>query len=174
MQSAKNDFPTINPFDGLLPQWAFRRTLVYGQAIGLNHDEIEDGLLEVAVAFSKFRFDDTRKTAAKENTAKHALIRNLMNRVLRSRNRYTNLIERTFRDVSRSECGPDTLASHALWQVVRDMPKLERDVCVLLSSGQNIHSIAKELNVSWHTIERAIARIKNCFIEGGIDGGALK
>lgn len=164
---------TTNPYDGLLPLWAYELSLAYAKRLGYRPDEVDDGLQEVAVAFSSYRFDHARNTGATERTAQIALIRNILQKYLRGQVRYVQRVERMLAEPRRPEAGPDTVAQHELWQVVKSMPMPDREICLRLAAGKNIHAIATELQVGWYTVNRAIERIKACFTEAGIDGGVL-
>lgn len=162
-----------NPYDGILPLWAYELSLAYAKRLGYRPDEVDDGLQEVAVAFSSYRFDHTRETGASERTAQIALIRHALQKYLRGQVRYAQRVERVRAESRQPEAGPDTVAQHELWQVVAAMPMPDREICMRLAAGKNINAIATELQVGWYTVSRAMARIKASFVEAGIDGGAL-
>ncbi|MBA3709618.1 MAG: sigma-70 family RNA polymerase sigma factor [Planctomycetes bacterium] len=164
---------TINTYEGVLPLWAQELTQAYAKRLGYRLDEIDEGLQEVAIAFAKYRFDHTRNTGACERTAQTALIRNVLQKVLRGQVRYTQRLERLRAEPQRAEAGPDTVAQHELWQVVAAMPEPDREICLRLAAGMNIHAIAKELEIGWYTVKRAMERIKTSFAEAGIDSGLL-
>ena len=127
----------------------------------------------MALAFSKYHFDHTRNTGASERTARTALIRNTLQKVLRREVRYVQRMERLRAEPQRPEAGPDTVAQHELWQVVAALPTPDRDICLLLSEGKSVDVIAKELKIGWRTVKLTLERLRANFSHAGLDGGRL-
>jgi len=162
-----------NPYEGVLPLWAYELTVAYAKRLGYRQDQIDDGLQDVAIAFASYRFDGARNTGASERTAQIALIRHVLQKTLRREIRHAQRIDRLRAEPPRREAGPDTIAQHELWQAIEAMPDPDRQICLLLADGKSTDAIAKELQLGWHTVKAAMQRIRAQFTEAGIDGGLL-
>ena len=46
----------------------------------------------------------------------------------------------------------------------------ERLVCEALSHGYSIQEVAERMGCDWHTVNRRVARIREQFIQWGLDG----
>lgn len=164
---------TTNPYEGVLPLWAYKVSLAYAKRLGFRQDQLDDALQEVAIAYAAFRFDPSRNTGASERTARIGLIRKALLLLQRGQIRYVQRLERLAAEPRQPEAGPDTVAQHELWQAVQSLPAPDRDVCLLLAEGRSVDAIAKELKLGWNTVKDAMQRIRAQFTEAGIDGGAL-
>lgn len=173
MSIRDTDTTTTNPYEGVLPLWAYKVSLAYAKRLGYRQDQIDDALQEIAIKYSAFRFDHTRDTGASERTAQIALIRNTLLQIRRNQIRYAQRLEQMQAEPRQPEAGPDTVAQHELWQVVQGLPTADRNVCLLLAEGRSVHAVAKELKLGWTTVTDTMRRIRAHFTEAGIDGGML-
>jgi DNA-binding NarL/FixJ family response regulator len=52
--------------------------------------------------------------------------------------------------------------------IERLSPAAQR-ICKCLAEGQTINEIANAMQVSWHTVHSHVAKIRECFVDLGLD-----
>jgi hypothetical protein len=112
---------TTNPYEGVLPLWAYQMTLAYAKRLGYRPDQIDDACQEVAIKYAAFRFDPKRETGACERTARISLIRNTLLQIRRNQLRHAQRVTQMLAEPKMPEAGPDTVLRHELWQTVREL-----------------------------------------------------
>lgn len=135
---------------------------------GFKEREMEDVLQQVLPVVLDFQFDPAKSNGCKKSTATIAVIDNRIQKIRRSEARYRARQEKA---EARTDLEPDTAmkmkveVGHALEGLTPE----QRQICDALGHGYSIWQIAKQLDCSWHAVERQIAHIRSHFRTLGLD-----
>lgn len=157
-----------NQYHGVLPQWQIAAAVAIAQELAIRPDDIPDALQEVASELLRFTYDSTK--GASEATAVRHVIRNTLINVRRGLIRLARNTE-TYRSVHREVAtADDGQAAVDLWDAVDTLDAQERAICRHLAAGMSIREIAQTVGMTWHLVNRAIARIRDRLRAGGYEG----
>ena len=128
----------------------------------------------MSIALLQFTFDPSKSNGASERTAITAVIDRQLRKIRRTRTRH----------VDRLGCSEDLptdlqddyglagvhQARHAtdIGVAMRKLCPTARAICEQLSEGQSINEIANRMGVSWHTVNKHLATIRECFASVGL------
>lgn len=124
---------------------------------------------QVAIALIDFRFDDTRSNGASKTTVLTAIVDRQLAMLRRSEIRQRQRVERfasncelSYEPTQRSD------AVDAVRSAIRDLSATDRRICGLLIDGHSTNEIAARCDVSWHTANSAIERIRRHLEQCGL------
>jgi DNA-directed RNA polymerase specialized sigma24 family protein len=140
---------------------------------GFRGADLSDVQQEVLLQVLGFRFQPER--GATEATALTALIDRRLSMARRRQRRYERHLERaeTFTDASeaaRSSRQEEISRSLDLQSVVGSLAPEYQELCRMLSAGHSAGAIAHQLGCGWHTVKRRNERLRDIFVEMGMDG----
>jgi DNA-directed RNA polymerase specialized sigma24 family protein len=160
-----------NKYDGLLEPWKVRLIVSRARRLGFCRHDLEDAQQEVILAVMAFAFDPAKGAA--ESTALTAVIDNQLKALRRKAARYDARIT-SIGDAAALEKACPVYEENLpirldLLTVMTRLTSEELDMCLRLIQGQSIGQIARELHRGWHTVNRAIRRIRERFVFMGLE-----
>ena len=157
-------------YDGIIEQWKVDLITHRAKLRGFRPHELPDAMQEVVLVVLEFLYDPNHANGATERTALIPIIDNHLRKMKRSATRYRAHVERlglTAQKFSSEEVDPRALD---VATVVAELTEREQVVCRGLAAGLSKAQIARQLDCSWHTVERIVRRLRQRFAELGLDG----
>lgn len=159
-----------NQYHGALPQWQIAAAVAIAQELAIPADDIPDALQEVACELLHFTFDPAK--GASEATAVRRVIRNTLINIRRGQLRQARNSEAHRAAQPAAVTDDDGQAAVDLWDAVSAFDQQEQAICRHLAAGMNISQIAQAMGMTWHLVDRAVARIRDRLRAGGYEGPA--
>ena len=163
-----------NGYQGAIKGWKNDLIISRARRTGLSGDQLLDAQQEVVLHAAAFEYDADRANGASEATALTAVIDHRLAKFRQTASRYEARQKRARRLYVRHENERSDLDQRLLAVDVRDavscLTPEEQRVCVLLSEGESIASIAESLQCHWRVVHRIIQTVREKFSELGLDG----
>jgi DNA-directed RNA polymerase specialized sigma24 family protein len=173
--AAKGTLMYRNKYDTVLDQSKVAWINSRARRMGFHRQDLDDVQQQVSLALLHFTFDPAKANGATERTAITAVIDRQLRKMRRTRRRHAD-------ELSGSENIPDDLidpTASASLQCVGQATDIDiamqklcptaKVICQHLAQGQSINEISRRLGVSWHTVDRMIANIRQSFEQVGLD-----
>jgi RNA polymerase sigma factor (sigma-70 family) len=151
--------------------------------MGFRGVELEDVQQDVLLKLIDFKYgedftDQSAMTAALINFINLSLLT-----AKRNQQRYQRCIER-MKDSIKAGCSRVEKMERAndlehvyrnqdIQKILSELSSDDRALCQALTDGESIHTIANRLGCGWHTVNRRINRLREHFMEMGMDGYAV-
>lgn len=167
-----------NDYGPLIEKWKIDLIVSRAKRLGFRRQDLEDAQQQIVIELLEFAFDPARSNGATEETAVTALIDHQLLTLRRSRARYAERVT-----ASDDQWGSDEslIADDSIQEQVAtntdiatgiaQLSPLARQICEALSDGLSVNETAQRLGVGWHTVERQVRSIRECFRRLGIDDG---
>lgn len=159
-----------NQYHGVLPQWQVAAAVAIAQELAIRPDDIPDALQEVASELLRFTYDPAK--GALEATAVRRVIRNTLINIRRGQIRQARNTEAYRAAQPEAATDDDGQAAVDLWDAVGALDPQEQTICRHLAAGMSIRQIAQTMGMTWHLVDRAVARIRDRLRAGGFEGSA--
>lgn len=161
-----------NEYRGLMDEWQMRLIDARARRMGLDNHSRDDVAQQIAIETAKFKSDPVR---SREAVQPDAVLATIVNRQVRSAARRCARDRERLEQVRQCAGQPTEYESKHQMEIdvrsaVAQLSPREQRVCAMLSEGESIASIARELECGWHTVERLIADIRQRFENMGLDG----
>jgi RNA polymerase sigma factor (sigma-70 family) len=166
----QNDYATV------IEKWKVDLIVSRAKRLGFQRQDLEDAQQSIVLELLAFQFDPSKANGATESTAVTSVIDHQLLNLRRRRNRYARRV---------TECDNDFADDNAVasaWQdglriAVRSdldtatsrLTPIARQICELLADGLSLNEIATALGVGWHTVNRHLQHIRQCFEQLGLD-----
>lgn len=166
---------TPTDYTQAIDHWKLKLVRARAIRMGFRGADLSDVLQEVVLEILGFRFEPARANGATEATALTALIDRRLNMARRREYRYQRHIERIqmwMNSVDTGELDREEQINRSM-DVQCILARLEpedQELCRMLSAGQSIEVIADQFGCGWHTVKRRVDRLRNIFVENGMDG----
>lgn len=166
-----------NAYADAVESWKTELIARRARRFGLRGADVEEVQQEIVLHVLEFEFDPRRAHGATPETALTALIDHHVKNWLRDRGRYQARIDRWHHACPRetSVCDVDR---HALQIDVREavaqLSDDERAVCEALSRGESLTEIARHVGCGWHTLRRAVERIRCVLRDAGLEAWVVE
>ena len=140
---------------------------------GLTRHDLEDAVQEIMVDLLEFTPDPEKTNGACESTILIAVIDRRLMEWLRTRKRYQNMVDRCA-DLSpaNAEIIPEALSRvdtcFDVQETIAGLPEFEQSVCQLLSAGNSVFAIARELNCDRRHVQQAMETIRARMADAGL------
>lgn len=165
----------VQSYEGGLERWKIDLALSRIISFGFPEHEWHERMQDLAIAMANFQYVPAKSNGAAESTVLYALVTNRLRDCLRRKYRREEESESLEALIeAKGEAVEDSrrLRQRDLKALVLDvreavagLPPRERTICERLLSGESIAEIARGLHCGWHTVNRAIARIRGRFEE---------
>ena len=158
------------PTEKTISKWISSRA----RRMGFKRHDIEDVQQQILLVLMDFEFNPEKSNGASGQTAITAVIDRQLRKIRRTRTRH----------VDRLGCSEDLptdlqddyglagvhQARHAtdIGVAMKKLCPTARAICEQLSEGQSINEIANRMGVSWHTVNKHLATIRECFASVGL------
>jgi DNA-binding NarL/FixJ family response regulator len=163
-----------NKYDSVIDKSKLAWINSRARRMGFRRQDLDDVQQQVSIALLQFTFDPSKSNGASERTAITAVIDRQLRKIRRTRTRHVDRL-------SCSEDLPTDLqdgyglagvhqARHAtdIGVAMKKLCPTARAICEQLSEGQSINEIANRMGVSWHTVNKHLATIRECFASVGL------
>lgn len=155
-----------------IEEWKTQLVRSRARRLGIQGHDLDDVQQELALEILAFRYDAGRSNGATERTALTALIDHRLISMLRKRQRRQNRLAGLEpkpevddrQDLDHRGCQLDVQS------VLAELNDDDRELCDALADGTSIGQIAAARGVSWHTVERRVAQLRELFESRGLDG----
>ena len=165
-----------NDYGPVIEKWKVDLIMARAKRLGFRRQDLEDAQQQIVVELLEFEFDPARSNGATEETAITSLIDHQLLTLRRSRNRYAERVSTGSDAISDDESLADVCHDHERVvtnaDVATAMSRLSpfaQQICSALGDGLSVNEIAQRLGVGWHTVERQVHAIRECFERLGID-----
>lgn len=157
-------------YDGVIEQWKVDLIISRAKLMGFRGHELPDVLQEVVLELLDFKYDPDHAAGAKEQTALTYVIDNHLRKIKRSDTRYRAYVDRLGEDAS--EFSRDIVDDRAIdvAGAIDGLTEQEQSICRGLAGGMTRQQIADELACGWHTVDRAVKRLRKHFRQIGLGG----
>jgi len=169
-----------NDYGAVIEKWKVDLIISRARRLGFRRQDLEDAQQQIVIALLAFEFDAERSNGATEETAVTALIDHQLLTLRRTRERYGRRVSGTddeLRDDNAlaMECleAKHLIAANDVETVMARLSPVARQVCSALADGLSLNEISQRLGVGWHTVERQVRGIRQCFEQLGIDDAVL-
>lgn len=163
-----------------IEQWKSDLILEIARTKGFRNEMLEDAHQQLVMVILAFNFDAQHKSGASERTALVSLIHNQLNTILRTERRRQNHMKKIQRVCGPSKYQPFTDDKHIeherkfelgidVRMAVSRLSLQEQAACRALSEGKSRCAIAAELGVSRYQVELIVNRVRDVFINLGLD-----
>jgi len=164
----------------VIEKWKTDLILEIARRKGFQRDALEDAYQQLVLVVLEFKYDAAHGSGATERTALISLIENQLNMLLRSEGRRKNHVKKIQRVCGPSKFEPFTSDEHIehertfelgidVRSTVRRLTAQEQAVCQALSEGMPRCKIATDLRISRYEVERIIERVREQFVNVGLD-----
>lgn len=163
-----------NKYDSVIDKSKLAWINSRARRMGFRRQDLDDVQQQVSIALLQFTFDPSKSNGASERTAITAVIDRQLRKIRRTRTRHVDRL-------GCSEDLPTDLqdgyglagvhhARHAtdIGVAMKKLCPTARTICEQLSEGQSINEIANRMGVSWHTVNKHLATIRECFASVGL------
>lgn len=164
-----------NDYGAVIEKWKAELIVSRARRLGFRRQDLEDAQQQIVIALLAFEFDPERSNGATEETAITALIDHQLLTLRRTRERYGRRVSGNVGDLRDDtalarEClaAKHLVAANDVETVMARLSPVARQVCSALADGLSLNEIAQRLGVGWHTVERQVRSIRQCFEQLGI------
>ncbi len=159
-------------YDGLIEQWKIELIEGCARRMGFPAHEIDDLKQDIVPELIAFKFDDVKSNGAKKSTAVQALIMNQLRNKQRGCAREHTKIERYKQLMPRTTdaCFSKAQCELDVQEAMDALKPSDRIICNHLANGDSIEGIRKQVGCGWHTIDRAVRRLRARFQKLELDG----
>jgi hypothetical protein len=160
--------------------WKSELILKIARRKGFQAHELNDAHQQIQLEILNYKFDPRKAHGATERQIMSLLIEKKLTHIQRSEARRRKHIEKI-----RRVCGPSRFQSHSdeahikhenrfelridIEKALQDLAPLEQRVCEALSTGESRLQLSKRFKLSRHRINQIIDRIREQFINLGLD-----
>jgi len=159
------------PSEENIAKWISSRA----RRMGFRGHDIEDIQQQIRLVLMEFEFDNEKANGASSRTAITSVIDRQLRFMRRTRLRYNDHVtgsESLPSDVVDASCAVDAVKhinmSEDLAIARSQLSPLAQRICDALSDGQSINEIAQAIGLSWHTVNKHVATIRECFASFGL------
>ena len=157
-------------YDGLIEAWKVELIKERAKRYRFRAHERPDILQELVLVLRDFEFDAAKANGACEHTVVQAVIDKFLFNRMRGRQRHEAAHER-FANLDWDETYEDrTPLEMDVQSALESQSDDDRRICKALGQGYNKAEIARELGCGWHTVDRAVRRIRRQFRDLGLEG----
>jgi DNA-directed RNA polymerase specialized sigma24 family protein len=169
-------------YKGVLEDWKIDLALVRIRLMGFPKSDWPDLMQELAIAMLDFRYDPARANGATEQTAVYEVVNRTLLHQMRTRYRDAAKLKRYAREMGvkadgtgeEPSCHLSAPVDMDVRQVCASLPDFDRKVCRAMIAGSTTAEIARELDCKWTTVDKAIGRIRQAFIDAGLHEGIVR
>lgn len=162
-----------NSYDGVLDDWKLKLITRRARRMGFRDFELDDAQQQTVLALLHFRFVPARANGACESTAMTAVIDRQLAMIRRSEARVKKRVESAREYCSDACYEVEPTLSIDVAEIIRSLPDIDQRICQGLSLGQSVSEMARQLEVSWHTLRQRIESIRHHFERHGLSESYL-
>jgi RNA polymerase sigma factor (sigma-70 family) len=160
------------PTEKTIAKWIAARA----RRMGFRGHDIEDVQQQILMVLMDFEFSPDKSNGASIRTAITSIIDRQLRFMRRTRLRYSDHVsgsENLPSDVADTSHGVNASRrislSEDLATARSKLSPLSQSICDALSEGQSINEIAQAMGISWHTVHKHVASIREQFSNLGLD-----
>lgn len=161
---------------GVFDEWKIDLALGRIRTLGFAKSDWPDLMQELAIEMMGFRHDPAKANGATEETVFYEIINRTLLYQMRTRCRDAAKLDGYARELGvkadgtgeEPSCEFTTPLKMDVEDVCRGLSEFDQKVCKGLASGGTKVEIASELGCDWHTVKKAIKRIRAYFEARGL------
>jgi len=157
-------------YDGVIEQWKVDLIIDRAKFLGFQDNDIPDVLQEVVPELLNFTYDPHHAAGAKEQTVLTYVVDNHLHKIKRFDNCYRSYVEQMGEEASEFSRPEVEALAIDVANAVTGLTDFEQTICRSLADGMTKEQIADELGCSWHTVNRAVVRVREYFDLIGLGG----
>jgi DNA-directed RNA polymerase specialized sigma24 family protein len=170
-----------NDYGAVIEKWKVDLIVLRARRLGFRRQDLEDAQQQIVVALLAFTFDPQRSNGATEETAVTALIDHQLLALRRARERYASRVSGSDEDLRNDQVlavdcdqAKHSFVASDVETAMAGMSPAAREVCNSLADGLSLNEISRQMGVGWHTVERQVRSIRQCFEQVGIHDALVK
>ncbi len=170
-----------NDYARVIEKWKVDLIVSRARRLGFRRQDLEDAQQSIVLTLLAFRFDASKTNGATESTVVTSVIDHQLFNLQRRRNRCARRIIECDKDIGENSAvatawldGPRIAARTDIAVANSRLSPIARQICAFLADGLSLNEIARELGVGWHTVNRHVQNIRQCFEQLGLDGLACE
>ena len=164
-------------YEGVFEKWKIDLALSRIEHMGFPKSDWPDLMQELTISLLEFRYEPDKANGASKKTVLFSVISRRLKHLWRKEYRIKDLHLRY-----ATKCGSDDEAVEYPFHptvvptkenvnpIIANLSGFDRDVCKAFAAGCNINQAAEVLDCDWHTVNKAVGRIRKHFRNNGIDG----
>ena len=157
-----------NEYEGLFEEREVELIEQWAKRAGLQSDEIQDVLQEVAIVVVQQPDSWLATAGAKRKQLLWVLTRNVAGKIKRAERRRRRRDEQKAAMVDEAYRDDATPMRLDVQEVVAGLDERCQIVCDFLSQGLSKSQIAERMQCGWHTVDRMVRTIRGQFEERGL------
>jgi len=164
-------------YKDLIEEWKIDLVLARIERMGFQKSYWPDLMQELAVLLLGFQYDPSDDSGATEETVLYSVItqrlRHLRRCLIRQagrQQRHANLCGSDDEPVEYPFHPTGVPTTDEIAAIMAALSESDREICSALSSGSTRTQIARQLDCDWHTVNRAVMRIRKRFNASEING----
>jgi len=165
-------------YKDLIEEWKIDLALTRIECMGFPKSQWPDLMQELALLLLDFRYDPANASGAAELTVLYSVITQRLCHLRRSQSRRIAREDR-YAHLSGPDDEPVEYPFHPanvptaddVAEVVAMLDEFEREVCSALAGGSSKSQIPCKLDCDWHTVDKAVGRIREAFTSSPNVGG---
>lgn len=157
-------------YDGLLEPWKIELIGQRARRLGIRPQDVADLTQELVVELLSFTYRPDPQGPAQERTVLQALIDHHLAKRHRTARRYRVHLERAARQRGEATDGDPSAMALDVRMATARLSRQDQAICQALAQGHSPAAIAEAFGCSWHTVARAIRRIRRHFQAIGLGG----
>lgn len=173
----------LQMYEGAFEDWKLRLAVSRIRALGFPKHEWGELMQGLCVLMLEFKYDPEHTKGAKEDTVLFAVINRHLLSVMRQRYRDQKVFARYLRSLGIRDDGSSVAQEPAMEldiplqmdvrKAVSELSEFDQAVCEELTATAERSQIARRLDCDWHTVDKAIGRIREHFQARGLDAEVL-
>jgi DNA-binding CsgD family transcriptional regulator len=159
------------PTEKTIAKWIADRA----RRMGFRGHDIEDVQQQILMVLMDFEFSPDKSNGASIRTAITSIIDRQLRFMRRTRLRYSDHVsgsENLPSDVADTSHGVNASRRISLLEDLAtarsQLSPLSQSICDALSEGHSINEIAQTMGISWHTVQKHVGTIRECFASFGL------
>jgi len=164
-------------YKDVIEEWKIDLVLVRIERMGFQKSYWPDLMQELAVLLLGFQYDPSDNSGATEETVLYSVVTQRLQHLRRCLFRQTGRQQR-YANLCGSDDEPVEYPFHPtgvpttdeIAAIMAALSESDRKICSALSCGSTRTQIARQLDCDWHTVNRAVRRIRERFNASEMNG----